>query len=785
MVLGLFVIYKNRSSRANQIWCLATIFCSIWSLFYLLTIRATDFKQALFFAKVSQVSASYMMALVVHFCSEITESNPSRNIFIKIGYLLSLVFTLASFTDSFLSVRPFLNFNYYFWPRLFYYFFTAYILFSFCYSEYILIKSLKKSEIKKRNQILYIIVGLFLGYFGGFVGFFPVYGIPIEPYAMHFVWLYAAVISYAIVKHRLMDIKVVFQKTLFYSFFVFLLSIFYVSIVFIIHGIFETGFSFNVSNLNQSRDLSLYAVPPLVGTVVFLFLGFFTLFNRPKTQEKTLFSILCFETFFWQFIWFYSFYCPKEDLTYIAKIAYLTITPLPFTFYHFIVSYLKQGKERKYVILFYGIAFILILLIFPTDLFVSGNRQLAWGNFTLPGPLYFVFALSALMSMARGVFIIRRAYQESLHVPERRNQLKYFFLGFGLYFFCTLDFFQVYGATWYPIGSLFFLLSFIVIAYAILKHHLMDVQVIIKKTIYYSILTISISLVYLALVFLFYLTFLAGKKTSSLWVNFSSILFIAVTFKPLEIWFHRILERRFFKGTIGEISEQKERLETELERRERLKSVGILAAGMAHEIKNPLTAINTFAEYLPTKYDDPEFREKFTRIVRQEVSRVKDIITNLLLFSKPSDPCPVRCDIPKILLGILELLSSECLKAGVRVAPRFDGHEAFVDPEQMKQAFLNIILNAIEAMREKGDGELKVLTRLGGGGLQVVIEDTGCGISPDKAQRIFDPFYTDKPQGTGLGLAVTHSIIEKNRGKISVESKVGQGTKFTITIPLE
>src|SRR3989338_1243847 len=156
VALGLFVIYKNRSNRASQIWCLATIFCSVWSLFYLLTIRAANFNQALLFAKISQISASYMMAFVVHFCSEITEAESNKNAIIKIGYLLSLIFTVTGFTDLFMSVRPFLSFNYYFWPRTFYHIFAVYILFSFCYSEYLLFKGLKKSGKEKRNQISYI-----------------------------------------------------------------------------------------------------------------------------------------------------------------------------------------------------------------------------------------------------------------------------------------------------------------------------------------------------------------------------------------------------------------------------------------------------------------------------------------------------------------------------------------------------------------------------------------------------------------------------------------------------
>ena len=267
---------------------------------------------------------------------------------------------------------------------------------------------------------------------------------------------------------------------------------------------------------------------------------------------------------------------------------------------------------------------------------------------------------------------------------------------------------------------------------------------------------------------------------SLFFVNFVGILFIAATFKPFELLFHRFLERVFFKGTIAQISEQKEKLESELERQERLKSVGILAAGMAHEIKNPLTSIKTFAEYLPKKYDDPDFREKFCRIVVDEVDRVNNIVRQLLEFSKPSE-----LDLKPVLIsGLLEetlgLLSSNLVKRDIQLKKDFDVYAMIMaDKNQLKQAVLNLFLNAIQSI--SAGGILSVVARAEADGwVKIIVSDTGCGMSRDQLRHAFDPFYTTKEDGTGLGLAVVHSIITKHGGKIKMESELGKGTTVNV-----
>ena len=157
---------------------------------------------------------------------------------------------------------------------------------------------------------------------------------------------------------------------------------------------------------------------------------------------------------------------------------------------------------------------------------------------------------------------------------------------------------------------------------------------------------------------------------------------------------------------------------------------------------------------------------------------------DLLVFSKPAAPSRSTCDIRAMIDDILELLSSDILKAKIEVSRKYGDAlgVCWADPGQIKQVLLNIIMNSIEAMRGRG-GRLEVEVTVAAGQLEISIRDTGVGMAADKLTHIFDPFYTTKDGGTGLGLAITHSLIAQNNGSIRVESKEGQGSLFVITLP--
>ena len=229
-----------------------------------------------------------------------------------------------------------------------------------------------------------------------------------------------------------------------------------------------------------------------------------------------------------------------------------------------------------------------------------------------------------------------------------------------------------------------------------------------------------------------------------------------------------------------------------LRRADRLSSLGLLTAGLAHEIRNPLVAIRTFTQLLPERYGDAEFREGFQGLALKEVDRICGLITDLLSFARPSKPNVAPEDMSDVVDGIARILESQAKEKGVEIARDFasDLPKVWIDREQMKQVFMNLILNAIQAM--KNDGSIVVATRLYSRDqagqtaqfVQVEIRDTGVGISEDNLEHIFDPFFTNKDEGSGLGLSISHQIVQEHGGYITVQSKLGTGTAFFVNLPI-
>lgn len=216
-----------------------------------------------------------------------------------------------------------------------------------------------------------------------------------------------------------------------------------------------------------------------------------------------------------------------------------------------------------------------------------------------------------------------------------------------------------------------------------------------------------------------------------------------------------------------------------------LASLGEVTAGIAHEIKNPLAIIRGFAECLPLDLDSPEEISHSSQLIIQEVDRLTKIIGEVLHFARPPQPELLPSDLNNCLERTLELVEGQIAKKAVQLEVFLTPNlpKVSLDEEQIRQVFLNLILNALEAMPEGGKLEIKSFS-LSPYQVGVLFQDTGCGISPENLQHIFRPFFSSKKKGTGLGLAITSRIIENHRGKIQVESKLGEGSTFYLCFPV-
>ncbi len=230
-------------------------------------------------------------------------------------------------------------------------------------------------------------------------------------------------------------------------------------------------------------------------------------------------------------------------------------------------------------------------------------------------------------------------------------------------------------------------------------------------------------------------------------------------------------------------------LEREKQRAERLASFGALAAGIAHEIKNPLVAIRTFAELLPERFGDVEFREDFSKVVIKEISRIDDLVARLRGLATTAPQQVGAVDLRDPINDTLTLLRGQLEQTRTAVVREFEDPAPFVSIEesQLKQLFLNLFLNAIEAMGTDGALTVRITRRHSQGMPLIVVDvsDTGPGISDAVAANIFDPFFTTKSRGSGLGLTICRGITDAHRGTIRVERNLtGRGTTMIVELPV-
>jgi len=239
-------------------------------------------------------------------------------------------------------------------------------------------------------------------------------------------------------------------------------------------------------------------------------------------------------------------------------------------------------------------------------------------------------------------------------------------------------------------------------------------------------------------------------------------------------------------NALEDIIKQLQEKQAQLVEAEKLASIGKLAAGIAHEINNPLTSVLTFSNLMLEQCspDDPRYDK--LKLMARETDRARTIVRQLLNFGRESVIKPVKININQPVTEIIDSLVAQEAFKGIELSLKLAKNlpEVYADPAQFGQVVLNIMLNAIHAISPPG--RIEVATRLADKGVEIIFADTGKGIPEEHIHKIFDPFFTtkDATKGTGLGLAVSYGIIKKHGGDITVASMVGKGTTFTVRMPI-
>lgn len=282
-------------------------------------------------------------------------------------------------------------------------------------------------------------------------------------------------------------------------------------------------------------------------------------------------------------------------------------------------------------------------------------------------------------------------------------------------------------------------------------------------------------------------------KTLTEAINLGQVFqFVEKPYEPVQLKqiLKRGIERYSMNQEMNRLYEEKIDALKKMVKMNRLEAVGILAAGMAHEINNPLVAIQTFLKMAPDKRskNDPEFWERFYQVACKDVVRIRQIISQLLSYAHNKEESKLalaETDLNLLISETVALLDQEAQKKNIAIKLDLfrDLGFIFIDPEKFKQVIINLILNAIDATT-KGSIEIKT-SKPDDRFVQITFSDTGKGIPEENLQKLFFPFFSTKEEGTGLGLMTSHHIIDQHRGTIDVDSTVSKGTTFSIQIPVD
>ena len=651
---------------------------SLWSWGLFGRDMSLDKTTALFWVRLCYVGSAFTPAFFFHFVNSLLKL--SKNWLVLVFYALGFIFSAFAFTSLLIKdVGPILSFRFYGIPGPMYLYYAVSQFSIIFYSQYILVKHFKRAKGQTRNQIRYLLIAAIIGFLGGLSTFLPSFNIEVFPFGFYFVSVYVVIISYAIAKHRLMDINIVLKKGTTYALLLLLLFIpsFLLILIFqkLVYGHIHYLFSVFIFFLLLLVTALFYRIKPPTEKAVeqFLFKDKYDYRETLGTFSKAMVTIL--------------------DLQSLSKRIIETISQ-------------TMGVEKASLFLWNeekgGYS-----LFESKNIKMTASTLLLSKNDPLPHYLEKI-----------GEIIIREELAKGVNISELNEVLK------------KMSFLE--SEVSIPLVSKGTLIGIINLGYKF------------NKDIY--------------------------------------------SHEDIEL-LNTLANQTAIAVENARLYEDLKKSKSYIRRADRLASLGTLTAGLAHEIRNPLVAIKTLTQLLPERLDDEEFRNQFLQIAAGEVDRISSLVNELLDFARPSDPKLEQEDINTVLDGMILLISTETKKKQINIIKNYapDLPLVQIDREQIKQVFLNVLLNGIEATSENGKIMVQTRSFMKPGGdpyVQVEFSDTGCGIQPDYIEDIFNPFFTTKSTGSGLGLSISNQIIQDHKGYIVVESQLGKGSSFFINLPV-
>ena len=680
IIAGIFVYSRDRTNLVNKTWAFLCLSVGVWHFGRYMMAISQDAPQALFWCRILYIGAIFSPTLTLHFIFALFSKVKSKKLILSLCYSSVLAQLVFNFTGIYITdVVLKNNLGFYEYPNKFYlvHFLAYLVILGFILKELVL-EFKTTSYILVRNQIKYVIIASSFGFFSGLTSFSPFINLGIPPFSAPFTFLYVFIISYAIVKYRLMDIAVVIKKSVTYSFLILLLLAPCLLILLLseraIFGSFDYTFS---SILLLLFLLAAFAFPRI--KVILENWGTKMLFRN---------EVAC------------------EDVFSKLSKKIVEVLDLDNLLDHIVEIIVKTMDVEK------------------VSVFVLDNDE---NKFKLRASYGLNGEKDRLLFQKQDFFFRWLEEKNNVVIREEIEEIIYFDQRIAL------------------IDSRMKEMGSEICLPLVHENHLIGI----------------INLSY--------------KKSGHLF-----------SYKDIELL--KALSNQA-SGALenARLYEMLKKSKIHMRRVDRLASLGTLTAGLAHEIRNPLVSIKTFLQLLPERFDDEEFRTYFLNLTVDEVERISSLLTELLDFARPSEPNFQMADINAIMEKVVLLADKEISKKNLVVNKQYniDLPKVVVDSSQMKQVFLNILLNAVQASSERS--EIFIETRfldMGDKFVQVIVRDKGEGISEKDIENIFTPFFTTKAGGSGLGLSISHQIVQEHKGIINVKSNLGEGSTFIINLPL-
>ncbi len=514
----------------------------------------------------------------------------------------------------------------------------------------------------------------------------------------------------------------------------------------------------------------------------------FVFFHKPRNSLKATWSLYSLGISLWGGgIFQFLMMDDAKVLLILSRAINLSSLFIPMFFFHFVLLLTDKFAELKKELFVYYLLFSVYwatAFFIPSSFVKSISPKGGFHYYPDAGWLYYAFPLIFFYLLIRGLVILYQSYKQVSSI--KRNQYKYFLvfsllgLGGG-----ATTFFLAFDIPIYPYGAILVPIYNLMVAYIIVKHQLMDIRVVIRKSVIYTLLISLLTTAYVSAVYLLERTFSHALGYSSIIGSVVAFVVLTIILVPLKSFIQSFVDKFFFKASYLQVVEENQLLRDEVLRGERYKTLADLSHQIIVEIRAPLTTMMEYRDKLDKHLNEPEFLQKFSQVFGKEIGGIQALVNRLAEFSE-SKPLNLRfANIVLLIDEALSLMQPHFQEKKIILYKFYDSKTekmVNIDDQQMRQVLGYILAASARSILDDG-GQIWIGIEESKGFLEIRIKDTGQGFSKEALIRVFDPVLNLKGAEGGGMLFRAQSIISNHGGKIIVDSQVGEGTEWIIQLP--